>query len=333
MPTVRKLIATELTPDFRRAAEIVEEEIPDPRPGEVLVRNVVAGVNASDVNMTAGRYQPGVPPPFDLGFEAAGVVEAVGDGVEHLSEGDAVAFSILGQGFRDVAVVPAKLAVPVPEPSPEALSVLVSGLTASIALEQVGELKAGETVLVTAAAGGTGQYAVQLAKRAGATVFGTCGSDEKAALLRDLGCDRPINYRSETVKAVLTSEAPDGLDVVYEAVGGDLFDTALRALAVKGRLISIGFVGEYVDGPERVTDVRVYHRLLAKSASVRGFFLPHYARHFREHMGRLLGLVGSGELQVAVDPTAFRGLGAVADAVEYLHSGQSRGKVVVWLGE
>ena len=333
MPTVRKLIATELTPDFRRAAAVVDEEVSGPGPGEVLVRNVVAGVNASDVNMTAGRYQPGVPPPFDLGFEAAGVVEAVGAGVEHLAEGDAVAFSVLGQGFRSHAVVAANRVVPVPKPSAEALSVLVSGLTASIALEQVGELKAGETVLVTAAAGGTGQYAVQLAKRAGATVFGTCGSDEKAALLRDLGCDRPITYRFENVRAVLQAEAPDGLDVVYEAVGGALFDTALRALAVRGRLISIGFVGEYVDGPERVTDVRVYHRLLAKSASVRGFFLPHYARHFREHMGRLLGLVASGELRVAVDPTTFRGLGAVADAVEHLHSGRSRGKVVVWLDE
>ena len=208
---------------------------------------------------------------------------------------------------------------------------LVSGLTASIALEQVGEVKEGETVLVTAAAGGTGQYAVQLAKRAGARVLGTCGSEEKAELLREIGCDRPILYKTESLRKVLKDEAPDGLDVVYESVGGAMFDTALRALAVKGRLVSIGFVSEYVDGAERVEDVRVYHRLLAKSASVRGFFLPQFARHFREHMGRLLGLVGSGELHVAIDPTEFRGLESVPDAVEHLHSGRSRGKVVVWL--
>lgn len=331
MPTVRKLVATTLTPDFREAAELVEEEIAGPGPGEILVRNRVAGVNASDVNMTAGRYAPGVEPPFDLGFEAAGVVEAVGEGVTHLSVGDAVAFSALGSGYRDLAVIPARVAVPVPEPTAEALSVLVSGLTASIALEQVGEVKAGETVLVTAAAGGTGQYAVQLAKRAGARVLGTCGSDEKVALLRDLGCDRPIHYKTESLRQVLKEEAPDGLDVVYESVGGEMFDTALRSLAVHGRLISIGYVSEYVEGAERVTDVRVYHRLLAKSASVRGFFLPQFARHFREHMGRMMGLVASGELQVAIDPTEFRGLESVADAVEHLHSGQSQGKVVVWL--
>ena len=331
MPTVRKLVATELTPDFRKAAQLVEEEIGEPGPGEIRVRNRVAGVNASDVNMTAGRYDPSAKPPFDLGFEAAGTVEAVGEGVEHLSPGDAVAFSMLGAGFRDFAVLPAKLAVPVPEPSAEALSVLVSGLTASIALEQVGQVSEGETVLVTAAAGGTGQYAVQLAKRAGARVIGTCGSDEKADLLRRLGCDRPVNYKTESLREVLKAEAPDGVDVVYESVGGEMFDTALRSLAVHGRLVCIGFVSEYVDGAERVEDVRVYHRLLAKSASVRGFFLPQFGRHFREHMGRLLGLVASGELTVAIDPTEFRGLDAVADAVEHLHSGQSRGKVGVWL--
>ena len=331
MPTLQKLVATHLTPDFREAARLVEEEIPALGPGEVLVRNRVAGVNASDVNMTAGRYDPGAKPPFDLGFEAAGTVEAVGEGVERLRVGDAVAHSVLGSGFRTHAVLPAKLVVPVPEPSAEALSILVSGLTASIALEQVGQLQEGETVLVTAAAGGTGQYAVQLAKRAGCRVLGTCGSEEKAELLRALGCDRPIEHRTENVKRVLREEAPDGLDVVYESVGGELFDLALRHLAVHGRLVSIGFVGEYVGGPERVTDVRVYHRLLAKSASVRGFFLPQFAGHFREHMTRLFGLVRSGELIAAIDPAEFRGLESVADAVEHLHSGKSRGKVVVWL--
>ena len=90
-------------------------------------------------------------------------------------------------------------------------------------------------------------------------------------------------------------------------------------------------MGEYVNGPERVTDVRVYHRLLAKSASVRGFFLPQFGEHFREHMTRLFGLVQSGQITAAIDPTEFRGLDQVADAVEHLHSGKSRGKVVVRL--
>lgn len=331
MPTARKLIATTITPDFRAAVALAEENLDDPGPGEVLVRNRVAGINASDVNVTAGRYNPGAKPPLDLGFEAAGTVEAVGPDVDGLHVGDAVAFSMLGRGFRDYAVIPARRAVPVPEASPEALSLLVSGLTASIALAEVGRPQEGETVLVTAAAGGTGQYAVQLAKRAGCRALGTCSTEEKADLLRQLGCDRPILYRDENVRQVLSEEAPDGLDVVYESVGGKLFDDAVRALAIKGRLVSIGFIGEYVDGPVRVTDVRIYHRLVSRSASVRGFFLPHYASHFRSHMQELFGLVRRGALQVSIDPTPFRGLDHVADAVEHLHSGQSRGKVVVWL--
>ena len=332
MPRSRQLVATTLTPHFREAVEIVEEDVSDPGPGEVLVRNRVAGVNASDVNVAAGRYNPGETAPLALGFEAAGEVLAVGEGVE-LAVGDLVATSSVGGGFREVQRVPARLAIPVPEASPEILSILVSGLTASIALAEEGDLKADETVLVTAAAGGTGQYAVQLAKRAGCRVFGTCSTDEKADLLRQLGCDRPINYTTEDVRAVLKAEAPGGLDVVYESVGGALFDTALRHIGTHGRLLSIGFIGEYVGGAERVTDVRVYHRLLAKSASIRGFFLPHYSRHFREHMATLFGLVRAGDLHVAVDPTPFSGLEAVVDAVEHLHSGKSRGKVVVTLGD
>ncbi|MEL6703840.1 MAG: zinc-binding dehydrogenase [Bacteroidota bacterium] len=331
MPALRKLVAATLTPQFREAAVLVEEPLREPGPGEVLIRNSVAGVNASDVNVAAGRYTPGAVPPVDLGFEAAGEVIAVGEGVEHLAVGDFAATSLLGGGFRTHQLAKAKLAIPVPAATPEVLSILVSGLTASIALETQGALKPGETVLVTAAAGGTGQYAVQLAKRAGCRVLGTCSTDAKVDLLRTLGCDRPINYKTENLKAVLKKEAPKGLDVVYESVGGRMFDTALRALAVHGRLISIGFIGEYVDGPERVTDVRVYHRLLAKSASVRGFFLPHFARLFRPHTERLFGLVQASDLQVAIDPVRFDGLDAVPDAVEHLHSGQSQGKVVVWL--
>jgi len=327
--TYRKLIATKLTTDFRDAAEIVEEEIPDLKPHEVLIRNVYAGINATDVNITAGRYQPGARPPIDLGAEAAGIVEDVGAEVRHLSPGDAVVTSTLGGGYREFNVVRASNALPVGEPSPEALSIMVSGLTASIALEEVGDMKSGETVLVTAAAGGTGQYAVQLAKRAGNHVIGTCGNDRKVELLTDLGCDHPINYNAEDVGAVLEEQYPSGVNIVYEGVGGELFDTCVDALARYGRLLSIGYVSEYKTGAKAVTRERIYTKLLPKSASVRGFFLPHFAESFGEHMTRLLKLVESGALYVSIDDTQFEGIESIADAVEYLHTGDSRGKVVV----
>ena len=327
--TYEKLVATKLTTDFRDASKIVNEEIPDLKPHEVLIRNVYAGINATDVNITAGRYQPGQRPPIDLGAEASGIVEAVGSDVKHLSSGDAVVTSTLGGGYREYNVVRASNALPVGEPSPEALSIMVSGLTASIALEEVGEMSSGETVLVTAAAGGTGQYAVQLAKRAGNHVIGTCGNERKMELLRELGCDHPINYNEENVAEVLQNDYPSGVNIVYEGVGGELFDTCVNALARYGRLLSIGYVSEYKSGAKKVNMERVYTKLLPKSASVRGFFLPHFAESFGEHMTRLMKLVQSGALNVSIDEKEFHGLASVPDAVEYLHTGESRGKVVV----
>ena len=330
MPTYRKLIATSLTPHFREAAEIVEEDVPEPGPGELLVRNRWAGVNATDVNITAGRYSANPVLPLDLGGEAVGVVEAVGDGVEGWAVGQPVATMGVGGGYREVQIVRAAHATPIPEASPEVLSIFVSGITASIALNVVGEMGAGETVLVTAAAGGTGQYAVQLAKLAGNTVVGTCGTDEKADFLRDLGVDRVVNYRAEDLKTALREAGP--FDLVYESVGRRFFDLALRNLAVKGRLLIIGYVSEYVDGLEAATGPRVYADLLQKSASLRGFFLPHFARQYAEHVRRLVGLMRSGDLRVEIDERPFEGIDHIVEAVEYLHSGASRGKVVVRLG-
>lgn len=329
MPTYQKLIATTLTPDFREAAELVEEDVPEPGPGELLVRNRWAGVNATDVNISAGRYSADPQLPMDLGAEAVGVVEAVGEGVEGWQVGQPVATMGLGGGYREVQTVRAKHAVPVPEASPDVLSILVSGLTASIALDVVGEMGSGETVLVTAAAGGTGQYAVQLAKLAGNTVVGTCGSDEKADLVRDLGADRAVNYRDADLQAALKEAGP--FDVVYESVGRRFFDLALRNLALKGRLLVIGYVSEYVDGLEEATGPRVYAQILQKSASVRAFFLPHFAEHYAAHVQKLVGLVQGGDLRVEIDERRFEGVGQVVEAVEHLHSGRSRGKVVVRL--
>lgn len=329
--TYKKLIATALTTDFRDAAEVVETPFVAPGPGDVIVKNSYAGVNATDVNITAGRYAPDATPPFDLGAEAAGVIAATGSAVTHVKEGDAVVTFNLGGGYRAYNRLPARHVILVPEATPVALSVAVSGLTASIALEVLGGLGQNETVLVTAAAGGTGQYAVQLAKRAGNHVVGTCGSPEKADFLHTLGCDRVINYREENVKRVLRDEYPDGIDLIYESVGGTLFDTCVRSLARRGRLLIIGYISEYVEGPQPVRQPRIYAHLLTKSASVRAFFLPHFAPYYREHARRLFKLIGEGTLRVAIDPTEFHGLEAVTDAVEYLHSGRSMGKVVVRL--
>lgn len=331
--TYKKLVATSLTTLFREAAEVVEAPIRAPVSNEVLVKNKYAAVNATDVNISAGRYASDAELPIDLGVEAAGVVVEVGRGVTHLDVGDAVVTSTVGGGYREFNVERVGNVLRVPEATPEALSIVVSGLTASIALDEVGDLGHDETVLVTAAAGGTGQYAVQLAKTRDNHVIGTCSTDEKVELLEELGCDRPINYEVEDVEQVLSTEYEDGVDLVYEGVGGSLFDVCVDALARRGRLLSIGYVSEYKDGPEAVSRERIYTSLIPKSASIRGVFLPHFREHFSAHVKKLMQLQQSGTLTVRIDDTRFEGIESIPDAVEYLHRGENRGKVVVRLSE
>lgn len=327
--TYRKVISTRLLKDFRAATEIVEVPMPEPATDELLVRNRYAGVNATDVNISAGMYNPGKQPPLDMGTEAIGEVVALGRDVTGFELGDAVLTMRTGSGYREYHTVKAAYAIPCPEATPEIMSLVLSGLTASFGLELVGEMKSGETVLITAAAGGTGHIAVQLAKLAGCHVIGTCSTAEKAEALRALGCDRAVNYREEDLDTVLKNEYPKGVDLVYESVGGKMFDTCVEHLARQGRLVIIGYISEYVDKPEQVTDVRIYHKLLWKSASVRGMFLTHYFSHMPEHLARLVNLMQSGKLHVQTDPTAFHGIESVVDAVEYLHSGKNTGKVIV----
>ena len=355
----RRVVVHRLTSDFAAATRIVSAPTPAPKRGEVLIERRWTGVNASDVNFTAGRYFGGAKKaaallPFDAGFESVGVVAALGPGVAdahpELTPGQPVATTTYG-GFSEYAVAPAKLVVPVPEASPAAVALLTSGLTASIAMEQLGGVSAfanarggatpstpekRRTVLVTAAAGGTGQIAVQLAKLAGHHVVATCGGEEKARMLAGLGVDRVVNYKKESLKRVLRSEYARGVDLAYESVGGEMFETAVDALAPHGVLIVIGMMSQYTSGGTDASEAwtpSVYkglpEKLLWKSASVRGFFLPQYARHFRRHLAGLFELVRSGKMRVEIDPSPFKGLEDVSRAVAHLQGGTSMGKVVV----
>ncbi|MCA9913928.1 MAG: zinc-binding dehydrogenase [Anaerolineae bacterium] len=325
--TYKKIVGVRSSNSLREAVEIQEVPLEAPGADEILVQVRYTGVNAADYLMAAGRYLASTPPPFDLGSESVGVVVAVGSEVNHIKEGDAVL--AIGYGYREYFTLPAKHAIPIPEVSPEAITLGISGLTASIALNITGEMTSGETVLVTAAAGGTGSFAVQLAKLAGNHVIGTCGSDEKAAFLRSIGCDRPLNYRTENLRDVLRSEYAKGVDIVFDGVGGEMFDTAVNSLAVQGRLLVIGSISEYETGPQKVNQIRVSYKLINKSASVRGFWLMHFFRHTAEHMQKLLGLVGEGKLLLSVDDQHFQGVEGGLDALEYMYAGKNIGKVVV----
>lgn len=328
--TYKKLVAAQLSRDFRAATEVVELALEAPGADEIVIKNHYAGVNATDPNITAGLYTPGQKPPIDLGAEAIGEVVAVGEHVTTFKVGDSVMVLTTGGGYREYYTTHASLAIPVPDASPEVMTLVLSGLTASIGLEVEGNMKSGETVLITAAAGGTGHIAVQLAKLAGNHVIGTCGNAEKADFLRSIGCDRVVNYREEDLDAVLKAEYPKGVNLVYESVGRKMFDTCVKHLARRGRLVIIGYITEYAGQPEEVMSARIYTQLLWKSASVRSMFLPHYLREYLPtHLMKLVGLLQSGQLKVEVDPTEFTGVDAVVDAVDYLQSGVNNGKVIV----
>ncbi|NWF61932.1 MAG: zinc-binding dehydrogenase [Fischerella sp.] len=329
--TYKKLIAKQHSHNFRTAVEIVEVPIPEPAANEIVIRNKFAGVNGGFDTLLCRGDVPYVKltPPFDLGVEVVGEIVAVGSDVKDFQVGDAVETTARGGGYREYQAVDAKLAIKVPEATPEILTLMPTGVSAVVALEQVGEMKSGETVLVSAAAGGTGHIAVQVAKLAGNHVIGVCGSDAKSEFLKQLGCDRIINYRAENVGEVLQREYPKGVNLVFECVGKQMFDTCVENLAVRGRLVVVGFISEYLNNFESVNQPRIYSKLFWKAASVRGFLMPLYAEHMPAARDRLLNLLYSGQIRIGIDPTQFQGLESIPDAVEYMLGGKNCGKIVV----
>ncbi|KAL2537386.1 ARP protein (REF) [Forsythia ovata] len=335
--SIEKIVVHTLNHDFRSATSVVRAPLRFPlKPDHVLLKVIYAGVNASDVNFSSGRYFSGDKKdiesrlPFDAGFEGVGIIAAVGNSVKNLKPGTPAAIMTFGS-YAEFTTVPSKHILPVARPDPEVVAMLTSGLTASIALEKAAQMESGKVVLVTAAAGGTGQFAVQLAKLAGNKVVATCGGKEKAKLLKDLGVDRVIDYKEENIKTVLKAEFPKGVDIVYESVGGEMFNLCLNALANYGRLVVIGMISQY-QGEHGWTPgnyTGLCEKILNKSQTVAGFFLVQYAHLWQQHLDKLVHLYSLGKLKIAVDPKPFLGINAVADAVDYLHSGKSVGKVIV----
>lgn len=339
--TFRRLVCKKLTSKFSDAVVIEESEIPQLAPGQVLVKNRYVGINASDINFTAGMYDPTAKPPFDTGFEAIGEVVKCEQAGAKFSHGQPVLYSNFG-AFAEYKAVNSSLLIPLPDLNPNYLPLLVSGLTASLALDKVGHLKSGDKVLVTAAAGGTGQFAVQWAKAKGCTVIGTCSSDDKCAFLKKIGCDRAVNYNKEKLDDVLKAEYPNGIDVVYECIGGDMFETSVKHLAIHGRVIVIGMIKFYEEGITKLSanDTPFYGslplKMLQKSASIRGFFLPHFANFFEEYLTRMIGCVKDGTIVSQTDAgestgKPFSGIEDVTRAVQYMFDKKNIGKVIVEL--
>lgn len=238
--TMRAVLAQ--GPGGPEVLEVIDAPAPTPGPGQILVRHAAVGLNFIDVYQRTGLYP--LPYPTGLGLEAAGVVEAVGEGVYRFVVGDRAAYASGPPGaYAEAHVVAETRAVHVPDAVDlkTAAAALLKGMTAEALVRRVFHVKQGDAILVHAAAGGVGLILCQWAKAIGATVIGTVGSEAKAALAREHGCDHVILYDREDVpERVKDITAGAGVAVAYDSVGASTFEASLASLARRGTLVLFG---------------------------------------------------------------------------------------------
>jgi NADPH2:quinone reductase len=317
---------------------LVLEDVPEPAagPGEVRVAVRACGVNYPDLLIIQDLYQFKPPRPFAPGAEVAGVVDAVGTGVENVRAGDRVLLSPVRSGMAQKAVGPAGNCWKIPDNMPfdEAAALLMTYGTSQHALKDRAQLRSGETLLVLGAAGGVGIAAVELGKAMGARVVAAASSAEKLALARDHGADEGVQYPvgslDKTEARALTDRfkavcGAEGAQVIYDAVGGDYTEAALRAIGYQGRHLVVGF-------PAGIPKLPLNLPLL-KSCQIVGVFWGDFtARNPALHaanVAALMDLYREGRIKPAV--TERYPLARGAEAIAALGARRARGKVVVMI--
>jgi NADPH2:quinone reductase len=303
--------------------EYIDVDRPDPKEGQVLMRVEAVGVNFVDAYNRSGLYKQ--PLPFTSGSEAAGVVERVGEGVTGFKAGDRVAFARQPGAYAEYVVVPAAAVVPLPDgvDARTAAAAMLQGMTAHYLATSVHPIREGEIVLVHAAAGGVGALLVQLAKRAGARVFGTASTGH-LDVAREAGCDVVIDYTKEDFEPIVRNGTSGyGCDAVYDSVGKTTFEKSVDCVAVRGTLALFG----QSSGPVAAIDPG----RLAKNAI---FFtrpgLHHYIHSREELLERatsVLTWVRAGRLKLRIDRELP--LSQAAEAHRLLEARQTSGKLIL----
>jgi NADPH:quinone reductase len=309
-------------PEVMRLEEL---PTPPPGPGQVLVRVEAAGVNFIDTYQRSGQYK--IPLPYIMGVEGAGSVEAVGDGVGDIAKGARVAWTNVPGAYATHAVVPADKAVTLPAgiSSQQGAAAMLQGMTAHYLGHSTFPLRRGDACLIHAGAGGVGLLLTQMAKRAGARVFTTVSTDEKAALSKEAGADEVIRYTQEDFKdAVRRMTDGKGVRVVYDSVGRDTFEKSLDCLAPRGLLALFG----QSSGAVAPFDAQV----LAAKGSL--FFtrptLAHYVATREELLARaseVFKWIADGSLKVRIGATFP--LAEAAKAHTELQGRRTTGKVLL----
>ncbi len=287
--------------------QLVEVEEPQPKPGQVLIRHEAIGINFIETYLRSGLYPMKLP--SGLGGEAAGVVEAIGEGVTRFKVGDRVAAAGTTFSYAEQSVVSAERAVAVPDgiDLKIAAAALLKGMTVEFLVRRLHKVEAGETVLWHAGAGGVGQIAIQWLKALGAVVITTVGSEEKAARARELGADHVILYRTEDVAAeVRRITEGKGVPVAYDSVGKDTFEGTLKSLARRGVFVSFG----NASGPPPAVEGRqlMVNGSLFFTRPTMGDYQA-TTEELDASAGALFEMIGSGKIKVEIGQTF-----ALADA-------------------
>jgi NADPH:quinone reductase-like Zn-dependent oxidoreductase len=318
---------------------LVLDDLPDPvaAPGEVVVRVHACSINFPDTLIIRDLYQFKPQRPFSPGSELSGVIESVGEGVSGWKAGDRVIAMIGDGGLAEKVSVPTSRLFPLPDgvDFDTGASLLMTYGTTIHGLKDRGHIKAGDTVLVLGAAGGVGLSAVELAKAFGARVIAAVSSEEKAQIARNAGADEVVIYgRPPFDKAQSKALAeqfkaacgPNGADIVYDIVGGDYSEPALRAIAWEGRFLVVGFPAGIAKLPLNLT--------LLKSCDVCGVFWGAWTRRepaaFAAEVDELFALLKAGKIKPLV--SARYPLADAAQAIALLENRQATGKVVVTMG-
>jgi NADPH2:quinone reductase len=311
---------------------LVVEEVPSPRPGpgQLLVEVHACGVNFPDTLIIQGKYQFKPELPFSPGAEVAGVVREVGDGVHGFRPGDRVIAATTWGGYAEETLAPAERTIRMPEgiDFPTAAAFLLAYGTSHHALKDRAALKPGETVLVLGAAGGVGLAAVEIAKAMGARVIAAASTREKLEVCREHGADATIDYSTEDLRARVKALTDGrGVDVVYDPVGGDLSEPALRSMAWRGRFLVVGFAsGDIPNIPLNLP--------LLKGCSIVGVFWGAFMRNEpernEEELRELVAWLLDGRLRPRI--SAVYPLERCADALDDVTSRKVTGKVVLTTG-
>jgi NADPH:quinone reductase len=302
-----------------------EVPVPEPKEGEVRVKIAAIGLNFADVYQRKALNQ--MPLPFIPGTELAGVIDALGEGVSGLKVGERVVTASAKGAYAEYALVPAALLAAIPKEISfeQAAGVLEQGMTAQYLTHSTYPLKAGETALIHAAAGGMGQMLVQVSKMLGARVIGTASTPEKAALAKQLGADEVILYSQvdfETEVMRLTSGK--GVEVVYDGVGKTTFLKGLNVLKPRGYMVLYGMAS----GPADPIDPRILNQkgsLYLTRPTLRHYLLSHEEMEMRA--SAVFGWMKTGKLKVRIDRTFP--LAQAAAAQDYIENRETKGKVLL----